>query len=148
MENNEIKNNWSDFIDKKQKSSKLFKVAFTHPSYKGYNSHVETNKILELIGDKVLDLVLYHFLYLKYKYSISKKEMDNARQKLMSKQGLEPIFNTLYLEKYLIKPPNHILELNPGVKHNIVEALIGAIYLEDGIELVFKFITNLLEKEI
>jgi len=147
MKKNETKKKWSDFIDKKQQSSKLFEVAFTHPSYKGYSSHVETNEILELIGDKVLDLVLYHFLYIKYAHTISKKEMDDARQKLMSKRGLTTTFDTFNLEKYLIKPPNHFLELNSGVKHNIVESLIGAIYLEEGFELVFKFITELLDKE-
>ena len=83
MKNN--KNKWSDFINKKQQKSKLFEVAFTHPSYKGYNSYVKTNEILELIGDKVLDLILYHFLFLRYTHTISKKEMDDARQELMSK---------------------------------------------------------------
>lgn len=147
MKNNDTKNKWSDYINKKQQSSKLFQVAFTHPSCKGYNSDIESNEILELIGDKVLDLVLYHFLYIKYAHKISKKEMDDARQKLMSKQGLAPNFNIFNLEKYLIKPPNHYLELSSGVKHNIVEALVGAIYLEEGIELVFKFITELLDNE-
>jgi len=146
MENNENKIKWSDFIDKKQQRSKLFEVAFTHPSYKGYNPHVETNEILELIGDKVLDLILYHFLFLRYEHTISKKDMDDARQELMSKQGLKIIFDIFNLEKYLIKPPNHFLELSPGVKHNIVEALIGAIYLEEGFEIVFKFVTELIDK--
>lgn len=147
MENNENKIKWLDFIDKKQQSSKLFEVAFTHPSCKGYSSHIETNEILELIGDKVLDLVLYHFLYIKDAHTISKKDMDDARQKLMSKWGLSTTFNIFNLEKYIIKPPNHFLELTPGVKHNIVEALVGAIYLEEGINLVFKFITELLDNE-
>jgi len=93
-----------------------------------------------------LDLVLYHFLFLRYAHTISKKEMDDARQELMSRQGLKIIFDLFNLEKYIIKPPNYILEFNPKVKHNIVEALIGAIYFEEGFEFVYKFVIELIDK--
>jgi len=147
MSKNELQFKWLDFIDKKQHQSQLFKVAFTHPSYKGYNSSVDTNEILELIGDKVLDLILYHFLYKKYANTISKEHMDNSRKKLMSAAGLAKIFDSFNLKKFLVKPPNYDLPLSPNVKHNIVESLIGAIYLEDGYDIAFKFIAELLKKE-
>ncbi len=137
--NNAHKLKWSNYIYKKQNNSKMFKLAFTHTSYKGL--YVETNEILELIGDKVLDLILYHLLYKTHASTISKIEMDNKRQKLMSATGLEIIFDTFNLGNFMIKPPNHYLPLNPKVKHNIVEALCGAIYLEDGYKTAYEFIT-------
>jgi len=146
MSKNELKFNWLDYIDKKQLQSKKFKIAFTHPSNKGYNASIDTNERLELIGDKVLDLVLYHFLYKKYKNTISKGKMDNLRQELMSAIGLSKIFDFINLGDFLIKPPNYNLPLSPKVKHNIVESLIGAIFLEDGYEIAFKFIIELFEK--
>jgi ribonuclease-3 len=146
--NSEQKLKWSDYIYKKQNESKMFKIAFTHPSYKIQGSSVETNDNLELIGDKVLDLVLYQNLYKKYENTISKHQMDNLRQRLMSKTGLAYLFDVLNLEPFVNKPPKYDLTFNPTVKHNIVESLIGATYLEEGYELAYKFIIELVKIEI
>lgn len=143
----EIKNKWSEYIHNKRNTSKLFEIAFTHPSCKGFSSQLITNETIELIGDKVLDLVLYHYLHTKYRFTISKKQMDDFRKKLMSKSGLEKLFDAFNLKNYLIKPPNHKLTLSPKVKHNIVESLFGAIYIEDGISKVSEFMTDLLNRE-
>ncbi len=148
MNNNITKLKWINYIENKKNLSQMFKVAFTHTSFKGLNSSVETNANLELIGDKVLDLALYDYLYSKFSNSISKKQMDDYRQKLLSKTGLEKIFNILDLEKFVVKPPNHKLEFNPKVKHNIVEALTGAIYLEDGYKDAYNFLNELLIKDL
>lgn len=148
MSENDIILKWVDFFNKKKENSQIFKTSFIHPSYKGYNPMVETNENLELIGDRVLDLTLYHYLYNKFTDSISKKQMDDLRQKLLSATGLEKIFDALNLEKSVEKPPNHKLTFNSKVKHNIVEALVGATYLEDGYEIAYNFITELLKKDL
>lgn len=136
-----------DYIKENKDKSKLIDLAFIHPSIKGSNPSAITNEVLELIGDKVLDLALYDYLYKKYWNSISKEKMDDRRKKLLSKKGLAKIFDNLNLSNFIVKPPNHYLPLNNEVKHNIVESIIGAIFQEVGYLVTYKYIIEIIEKQ-
>lgn len=132
---------FKQYIEEKQ----AYRKAFIHKSYKGRCPPFTTNEVLELIGDKALDLVLYEQLYRNAEGNLTRIEMDNERQKKTSEKGLAAVFDCYDLEKY-VKKPDDKMSMNRKVKHNIVESLAGAIFLEEGYEkakdLLTKFILD------
>lgn len=132
------------YIETKEEKP-IYRKAFIHKSYKGRCPPYSTNEVLELIGDKALDLVLYEQLYRSVEGNLTKVEMDNERQKKTSEKGLAAVFDYYDLEKF-VKKPDDKMSMNRKVKHNIVESLAGAIFLEEGYEkakdLLTKFILN------
>ena len=132
------------YIEEKAENP-TYNKAFIHKSYKGRCPPFTTNELLELIGDKALDLVLYEQLYRSADGNLKRIEMDNERQKKTSEKGLAAVFDYYDLEKYVKKPDNK-MSINRKVKHNIVESLAGAIFLEEGYEkakdLLTKFILD------
>jgi len=140
-----IKLDLEQYIEQKQKKISLMRKAFIHKSYKDTLPHHETNETLEIVGDKVLDLVLYKHLYNLFEGKIMKWEMDRKRQEITSAEGLAPVFDYYNLIRY-VKLPNPKQPINNALKHNIVESLAGAIFLIEGYpkaeKLLKKFIFN------
>lgn len=116
-----------DIEDKLKKS--IFKKAFTDPSYD--NTKKLTNDRLEAIGDRLLDFILFDRLY--NQTELNKEEMDNIRQKWLDEYGLAKIYDLLEFKNF----EKHIkhqkgLTINNKVKHRIIEALFGAIFIDGG----------------
>ena len=140
-----IKLELDNYIEQEQKKNALMQKAFIHKSYKNSIPHYETNESLEIIGDKVLDLVLYKQLYNSTGGKIAKWEMDQKRQEITSKEGLAPVFDYYNLLRY-VKLFDPKTQINDELKHNIVESLAGAIFLVESYlkaeKLLTKFIFN------
>lgn len=120
-------------------------VAFTHRSY--VNEHkksVDThNERLEFLGDAVLELVVTEFLYTKY--DEPEGILTNWRSALVRTESIGAAANKLGFES--------MLRLSRGEKRgserarqqilaNSFEAVIGAIYLDQGYEAAKKFISD------
>ena len=133
------------YIERKHKKFALISKAFIHKSNKNTFPYSETNETLEIVSDKMLDLVLYKHLYISFKGKIAKWEMDRKRQEITSEEGLALVFDYYNLIRY-VKLSNHKQPINDALKHNIVESLAGAIFLVEGYpkaeELLKKFIFN------
>jgi ribonuclease-3 len=123
----------------------LLITAFTHRSY--LNEHRKTvnehNERLEFLGDAVLELVVTEYLYLNY--SESEGILTNWRSCLVRTESLAESASRLDFE--------HLLRLSKGEKRgserartqilaNCFEAVIGAIYLDQGYEPTKRFITS------
>jgi ribonuclease-3 len=123
----------------------LLQKAFTHRSY--LNEHKKTiaehNERLEFLGDAVLELVVTEYLFLNY--NEAEGILTNWRSSLVRTESIGSIAKKLGFENYL--------RLSKGEKRgsqrardqilaNCFEAVIGAIYLDQGYSVVQKFIQD------
>lgn len=103
--------------------------AMTHPGM-GKKSGYEFER-LEFLGDRVLGLVVASFLYENH---TKEKEGLLARRlaKLVCKEKLLEVAEEIDLSSYIKARKGDLLP-NSGILSDAVEALIGAIYLDNGI---------------
>lgn len=132
------------------KNTALLKQALTHSSYakqKIYHS-IQDNERLEFLGDAVLKLLVSEYLYQKYPKA-DEGELTKLRAKFVSDHALGHLAKTIQLGAYMI--------LSHGEAHtggetkvsnlaNAFEALLGACYLDQGLETAKAFFIPLLEQ--
>lgn len=123
----------------------IIKTAFTHRSY--LNEHrkakLEHNERLEFLGDAVLELVVTDFLYRNYKNP--EGELTSWRSALVKTESLAELADTLKLGQYLLMSRGEAKtggRTRQALLANLVEATIGAIYLEKGYEHAKQFIES------
>ena len=127
------------------KDPNLLVMAFTHRSY--INEHKKTaeshNERLEFLGDAVLELVVTEFLYKNYEEPAG--VLTSWRSALVRTESIGAAAGRLNFES--------MLRLSRGEKRgsdrarqqilaNSFEAVIGAIYLDQGYEAAKKFIDD------
>lgn len=118
--------------------------AFVHRSYLNENPdfHLRHNERLEFLGDAVLELVVTEYLYAHY--DNPEGELTNWRAALVNATMLSQVARDLKLEEYLLLSYGEARDggskARSSILANTVEALIGAIYLDKGYEVVKEFI--------
>lgn len=117
--------------------TKLFRQVFRHRS--AYASAKENNERLELLGDSVLDLLVAEFLFKKYPY---KEEgfITEMRSKIVNRASLNAVGKKLGLLERLETNRRSIHETPKDLAGNAFEALIGAIYIDAGLDATRKFV--------
>ncbi len=96
---------------------------------------------LEFLGDRVLGLIVAEMLYRHFK---NEQEGDWAMRftLLVREETLAEVAKKIGLPAYLITEDNSMRE-NQSVLSDVMEALIAAIYLDQGIVKAKKFVENL-----
>lgn len=128
------------------KNRKNLIIALTHPSYANEN-HIErwcTNQRLEFLGDSVLELVSSDYLY-NYFPQYEEGNLTKLRSILVCEESLADIARELKLYEYLRlgKGENKDrVKDNNSIMCDTLEAIIGAIYVDDGIFQAQNFIKN------
>lgn len=137
----------------------LLKNAFIHRSY--LNEHPEeklpNNERLEFLGDSVLSFIVSEHLYNEYP-DHPEGDLTNFRASLVNAKALSVIAKELKLGEYLLLSRGE--EASGGRSRqyllaNTFEALLGAIYLDKGIEIartfvhsqVLPFLPNIIESK-
>jgi len=145
-------NDYSKFEKKlglKFKNKDLLTQAFCHRSYLNENPsfHLENNERLEFLGDAVLELVVTEHLYQKYPKE-SEGELTNWRASLVNAKMLGELAGELEFNECLLLSRGESKELGKARQYilaNTFEALVGAIYLDQGYgacqKLVEKYLT-------
>ena len=122
----------------------VYEQAFLHKS-----SSVEAsdgkwlnNERLEFLGDAILDAVVADIVY---KHFQNKREgfLTNTRSKIVQRETLNRVAVELGLDKmvvYSAKLSSH----NNHMYGNALEALIGAIYLDQGYSTCYNFVENVM----
>jgi ribonuclease-3 len=127
----------------KFKDKKLIIEALTHKSYKkNYD-----NERLEFLGDAVLDLVVGEYLYFKFANS-DEGNLSKIRASLVNETGFDKLARYLNLGDYILlsnAEDNNGGREKSSLLSNAFEAVMGAIYLESGIEVVEKIAIKLIE---
>ena len=134
------------------KDKNLLRMAMTHSSYANENNYpkLENNERLEFLGDAVLEISVSDFLYNNYK-DVNEGELTKMRASMVC----EP---TLFLCAKDIDLPNKVLlgkgeEATGGrqrasIISDAMEALIGAIYLDAGLDKAKEFVDNYVLNDI
>ncbi|HAM88260.1 MAG: Ribonuclease 3 [Candidatus Falkowbacteria bacterium GW2011_GWC2_38_22] len=123
------------------------KQAVVHRSYINEHPQFELghNERLEFLGDAVLEIVVTEFLFLNYPKT-PEGDLTNWRASLVNSKMLSLIAQEIGLEKYLYLSRGEAKDDNSKARQyilaNAVEALIGGIYLDQGIEAAKKFVTK------
>ena len=124
---------------------KLFLRSLTHKSY----DSIKNNEKIEFLGDRVLGLIIAKKLLEIYP---SEKEgiLDKKFASLVNKKKCLEIAKHIQLEKYILifNPKNKKVKIEDKVVADCLEALIGAVYLDKGLNIVEKFILNLWKDHI
>ncbi|MGI6484942.1 MAG: ribonuclease III [Tepidanaerobacteraceae bacterium] len=114
----------------------LLNTAFIHPSFT--NEHgleiIDNNQRLEFLGDAVLELAVSQYLYNNYKH-LAEGQMTKVRAYAVCEQSLSKVSKKLSLGDYLVLgkgEENTKGRKKPSILADTFEALIGAIYLENG----------------
>jgi ribonuclease-3 len=128
------------------KNLSYYKMAVTHRSaaIKSQNGKYLNNERLELLGDSVLNTVISDMLYHQYANQ-NEGFLSNARSKLVSRDTLNRIAVEIGLDKLIITSKRNNIQKS-NIYGNAFEALMGAIYLDQGYAQCRKFIENRIYK--
>ncbi|MCK5413688.1 MAG: ribonuclease III [Candidatus Pacebacteria bacterium] len=130
-------------IEVKFKNKDLLQQALVHRSYinEHKNFELDQNERLEFLGDAVLELVTTEFLY--NTFSNPEGELTNYRAALVNRKMLAKISVEIGLEDYLLMSKGESKDTGRARQYiiaNALEAVIGAIYLDQGYDQSKKFI--------
>jgi len=142
---------FSDFEKKTKinfKNKDLLKQAFIHRSYINENPglHLSHNERLEFLGDAVLELIVTDFLYKKFP-SYTEGELTAVRSALVNAIIISEVALKVGMNDYLLLSKGEAKDNGKARQYilaNTYEAYIGAVYLDQGYDLVKKFITTTL----
>jgi ribonuclease-3 len=130
-------------IGVKFKSISLLQQALTHRSY--LNEHrdykLDHNERLEFLGDAVLELVITEYLYKNYRNS--EGELTSWRAALVNGENLARISKNLGVEEFLLMSKGEAKDVGRARLYllaNAMEAIIGAVYLDQGYKKTEEFI--------
>ncbi len=139
-------------INLKFKNKDLLIQAFVHRSF--LNEHPKFrlfhNERLEFLGDAVLELVVTEYLFKKYPKN-PEGEMTIWRAALVNAKMLAKIAKRLGFNSFLLLSSGEQKEEGKARQYilaNTMEAFIGALYLDQGINACKKFIKKNILKEL
>ena len=131
----------------KFKNEALIEQAFTHRSF--LNEHPEVtshNERLEFLGDAVVELIVTNYLYQKFPDK-PEGELTALRSALVRRNTLSEIGDELDFNRYLRLSKgesNNTDKAKAMILSNTAEAFIGAVFLDQGLEAVKKFLDKFL----
>ncbi|MEI8344392.1 MAG: ribonuclease III [Candidatus Moraniibacteriota bacterium] len=125
------------------KEISLLQQAVTHRSYLNENRTYELNhnERLEFLGDAVLELIVTQYLYAKF--SNPEGELTSWRSALVNGEMLAKVAQEIGVEKYLMMSRGEAKDVGRARQYllaNALEAIIGAIYLDQGYDVAKEFV--------
>lgn len=131
----------------KCKNKYIYAQALTHRSYLECDEYVNiSNERLEFLGDSVLSLVIASYLFENFPEE-DEGFLTKNRAKFVNKNSLGKAADKINLGNYLIIGNNlqrTLVNNSVSVQADALEALIGAIFLDQGIKVCRKFIHRIL----
>lgn len=129
----------------------LLALAFIHRSYVNENFDITIhNERLEFLGDSVLGMLVAEYLYRQLPTN-PEGELSYLRSRLVEASSCVIYVQKLNLEKHLLLGKGERMNDGRGresILADLFEAVIGAIYLDDGIEAARRFIFHNFMPEI
>ena len=132
MSDKQITDFYRNALGIKTNEKEIYFRAVTHKSY----NNSTNNERLEFLGDAVLDLIVSQQLFVKNK-DASEGFLSIEKSKYVSRENLNRVAERI-LNKNVIKHKSSYLSKN--MLGNTLESIIGAIYIDKGMQACEKFI--------
>jgi ribonuclease-3 len=125
----------------------FLRSALTHAS--GADHRLASNERLEFLGDAILGAIVCEILYLKFPEYLE-GELTRIKSVVVSRQTCAKISERLGFDGFLIlgKGMGSQEKTPPSVLADVFESLVGAIYLDGGMDAARSFILKHIETEI
>lgn len=130
------------------KNSELLNIALTHSSFahESKDKNIENNERLEFLGDAVLELTISSFIYKKFP-ELPEGELTKLRASVVCESALAAKARALKIGENLKLGRGE--EITGGRERDslladTLEAIIGAVYLDGGIENAEAFILRIM----
>jgi len=129
------------------KNKDFLKQAVVHRSYLNEHPdfHLHHNERLEFLGDAVLEIIVTEYLFARFPEE-DEGNLTNWRASLVNAKMLAMIAGEINLEDYLYLSKGESKDKNSKARQyilaNAVEALIGGVYLDQGIEAARIFVNQ------
>lgn len=127
------------------KDKALLKRALTHSSYANEN-HTRDNERLEFLGDSVLSIIISDYIFKKMQ-DVAEGDLSKFRATLVCEGSLAEVAKKISLSELVFLGRGEDLtggRKRPSVISDAFEAVLGAIYLDAGIETAKKWLLNLM----
>lgn len=125
------------------KDSSLLTLAFVHRSFINENRMVtQHNERLEFLGDAVLGMLVSDYLY-RYLPSTAEGQLSYLRSRLVEAGSCVNYVQSLDIASYILLGKGEKMNDGRGresILADLFEAIIGAIYLDGGLEAAKKFL--------
>ena len=122
------------------KNPKLLESALTHSSLRFENKNLESNEILEFVGDSIMYFIITVHLYKNLDTNQNSGNFSIIRSNIISNQTFAKFAKKIKLEKYIkVSKGQNKVGVTDAMLSNCFEALIGAIYIDSGITKVKTF---------
>ena len=124
----------------------LLRTACTHRSYLNENrgAGMEHNERLEFLGDAVLELVVTSFLFRKYPHK-AEGDLTAYRSAIVNAVSLTKVAEHMGLNEYMLLSKGESKDTGRArsiILANAIEAVIGAIYMDQGYDASANFISD------
>lgn len=134
------------------KDYRLLNISLTHSSYSNENKSkgIESNERLEFLGDVVVNLIVSEYLYNRFK-ELPEGELTKRRATIVCESSLAFAARKINLGDYMLLGKGE--EATGGRNRDSIladafEALVGAIYIDGGLDKVRDFLIGTFEQEI
>ncbi len=130
----------------------LLEQALVHRSYLNENPGLasNSNERMEYLGDAILGLIVAENLYRDYP-ALDEGEMTKLRSVLVRRETLAHIAETIGLGNYIYLGKGEDTSggrRKPANLASTLEAVIAAVYLDQGLAVAEEFITRLIDTEL
>jgi len=132
-----FRKNLRNLLGYKPRSFAIYELALTHRSVR--DPIDQNNERLEFLGDAILSSLVAEYLFKRYPYK-GEGFLTEMRSKMVNRQQLNDIALRMGLNKVAIFNKSDGALRTSQIFGNTLEALVGAIYLDQGYSFVDKWV--------
>ena len=132
------------------KNEELYSLAFTHSSYNGMaGTRHQDYERLEFLGDAVVGMVVSELCYIYH------PEMEQGKLSMLKSQFIRTSAEAEYCKKLGLNEYIRVgasfakdASSNISLLEDVFESFIGALYLDQGLDVCYKIVRSIFEKDI
>lgn len=132
-----FRKNLRNLLGYKPRNYAIYELALTHRSFR--ESIDQNNERLEFLGDAILSSLVAEYLFKRYPYK-GEGFLTEMRSKMVNRQQLNDIALRMGLNKVSIFNKSDGALRTSQIFGNTLEALVGAIYLDQGYAFTDKWV--------
>jgi len=133
----------------KFRDKSLLDIALLHRSYSTEHQIHKDNERLEFLGDSILNACVSEILYKMFPEK-NEGELTKIRSRLVSRSALKKWGESIGLGEFIMLSDTmkqNMLRRHTHIVDNAMEAIIGAVYLDRGYDVVYEFVRQYMEKQ-